>query len=202
MPKLTKKNSSETLSIGIWHIVETKDELLRMVTNNGFDIKKIIETKSETRLKQWLAIRLLLHDFYPNVLIDYNQFGKPYLSNGTELSISHAGDYAVIALNSEKKCGIDIEKISAKVERIKNKFLNSTELETTTSLEALTIFWCAKEALYKLYGEKEIIFNEQLFITEEIKPYRLKGRIKTTKNEEYYDLEVEKIDDYILVYTI
>lgn len=201
MPKLQKKKYSEQLQVAIWHISETVGELLKLFVNKGFDAKKIIETKSETRLKQWLAVRLLLHDFYPNEMINYNEFGKPFLTNGVEISISHAGEYAVIAFNTEKKCGIDIEKISNKVEKIKYKFLNINELNLINSLEDLTLFWCAKEALYKLYGEKELIFNEQLLL-EIASANVLKGTIKVEEKMEHHQLVSEKIDDYLLVYTI
>lgn len=202
MPILHKKDINNSLSIGIWHIVEAKEELLNSFVNKGFNAKNTIISKNELRLKQWLAVRLLLHEFYPNVEISYNEFGKPFLSNKVEISISHAGDYVVIALNTSKKCGIDIEKISSKVDRIKHKFLNAKELEIAKTLEELTLFWCAKEALYKLYGEKELIFNEQLFVSYQNKPNIVQGRIKTGSNDEQHDLMTEKIEDYFLVYTI
>jgi phosphopantetheinyl transferase len=202
MPILHKKDINNSLSIGIWHIVETKEELLNSFVNKGFNAKNTIISKNELRLKQWLAVRLLLHEFYPNVEISYNKFGKPFLSNKVEISISHTGNYAVLALNTSKKCGIDIEKISAKVERIKHKFLNVQELEIAKTLEELTLFWCAKEALYKLYGDKELIFNEQLFVSYKNEPKTIKGRIKTSATDEQHEMIAEKIDDYLLVYTI
>lgn len=202
MPILNQKNITNSLSVGVWHITETKDELLESFINKGFDVKTIVETKSESRIKQWLAVRLLLNQSYPNVVIEYDIFGKPFLANGVYLSISHAGDYAVIALNTTKKCGIDIEQISTKVDRIKHKFLSVDELTKVETLEELTQFWCAKEALYKLYGEKELIFNEQLFVANKNKPNTLSGRIKVNGYEEEHELVAEKIDDYLLVYTI
>jgi phosphopantetheinyl transferase len=202
MPVLHKKDINNSLSIGIWHIVESKEKLLEAYADRGFDETKVIDTKSETRLKQWLAIRLLLHEFYPNAMINYNEFGKPFLLNKVEISISHTGNYAVLALNTSKKCGIDIEKISSKVERIKHKFLNVQELEIAKTLEELTLFWCAKEALYKLYGDKELIFNEQLFVSYKNEPKTIKGRIKTSATDEQHEMIAEKIDDYLLVYTI
>jgi len=201
MPKLQKKNYSVHHQIGIWHILESSSELIKLLKNKEFNTQDVLETKSETRLKQWLAVRLLLLEFYPNEMINYNEFGKPFLANGVEISISHAGDYAAIAFNTEKKCGIDIEKISTKVEKIKHKFLNENELTLADSLEKLTAFWCAKEALYKLYGEKELIFNEQLLL-EPLAENQLNGTIKIGEKQEQHQLVIEKIDDYLLVYTI
>lgn len=202
MPLLNKKNITDSLTVGIWHISESQAELKNNYINKGFDEIDIVETKSESRLKQWLSVRLLLNEIYSDASITYDKFGKPMLSNGVEISISHAGDYAVIALNTTKKCGIDIEQISSKVERIKHKFLSQHELEKVISLEELTLFWCAKEALYKLYGKKELIFNEQLFVDVKNKPNNLLGRIKIGENEYVHELVAEKIDDYLLVYTI
>src|SRR5690606_36591656 len=96
--------------------------------------------------------------------ISYDENGKPYLNNGLAFSISHSGIYAAIIIN-KTGCGIDIEKISPKVERIKHKFLNDTDLELIDSLDdyplkILTMYWCAKEALYKLYGNKKLIFKD------------------------------------------
>lgn len=202
MPLLNKKNITDSLTVGIWHITESQIELRNMYIKDGFDVADIIESKNESRIKQWLCVRLLLSEFYPDTSISYNIYGKPLLTNGVEISISHAGEYAVIALNTTKKCGVDIEKITSKVERIKHKFLSIAELEKITSLEELTLFWCAKEALYKLYGEKELIFNEQLFVEFNTKPNNLLGRIKIGENEDVHELVAEKIEDYLLVYTI
>lgn len=201
MPILQKKNYSVHQQIGVWHILESIDDLINLLKIKGFDVNNLLETKNELRLKQWLAVRLLLLEFYPNETIHYNKFGKPFLVNGVEISVSHANEYAAITLNTEKKCGIDIEKISAKVEKIKHKFLNEKELALANSLEKLTAFWCAKEALYKLYGEKELIFNEQLLL-EPLNESLIKGTIKHGDKAEEHNLVVEKIDDFLLVYTI
>lgn len=202
MPTLNIKNITNSLTVGIWQITEAYEELLEKYIGAGFDANELVDSKNDTRIKQWLAVRLLLAEVYPNVEIKYNSFGKPYLTNGIYLSVSHAGEYAVIALNNKKECGVDIEQISKKVERIKNKFLSADELANTNDLEELTKFWCAKEALYKLYGKKELVFNQQLMVWYKNKPNALSGRIITDEYQEEHDLMAEKIADYLLVYTI
>ncbi len=206
MPKVQEKNIYPYYKIGVWHITESSNELINMLKINNINVGKMIDTKSEIRLKQWLAIRLLLNNFYPNTTIEYDKHGKPILSNGVEISISHAGVFAVIALNEKGKCGIDIEQCAEKVDRIKHKFLNQQELDfvetSINKINQLTTFWCAKEALYKMYGEKELIFNEQLFVETSMEKDTLKGTIKVGNKLTNHLLKVEKIDHYYLVYTM
>ncbi|MCC7331822.1 MAG: 4'-phosphopantetheinyl transferase superfamily protein [Flavobacteriales bacterium] len=201
MPIVQKKNINENIRLGIWCINESTEELIMLLNNNSLELEVKSKTSNEIRIKQWLSVRLLLKEFYPELEIFYTEYGKPYLKNGTEISISHSGKYVVLLLNTQKSCGVDIEQISEKVNKIKFKFLNNKELNMANSIEKLTIFWCLKEALYKLYGKKELIFKEQLLV-ESITDSIYKGTIKFNNTEEIHELRVEKIEDFILVYTI
>jgi len=63
--------------------------------------------------------------------------------------------------------------------------------------------WCAKEALYKYYGKKEVIFDEHLLL--QLNPTNLsclKGEIAIGDFHQHLDLATEKIDDFMLVYTL
>ncbi|PJB13998.1 MAG: hypothetical protein CO118_10890 [Flavobacteriales bacterium CG_4_9_14_3_um_filter_32_8] len=203
MPIYEIKNTSIPTKIGVWKITETTEELIESLENKGFDTTNLLETKNQQRLKQWLATRLLLIEFFENVTIIYDDFGKPHLDNNWFISISHSNEFVAISLNKEKSCGIDIEKISNKVERIKHKFLNPSDLKTVTSLSDLTIYWAAKEALYKYYGQKEVLFIEHLFIENFSKNSNsFKGKIKMSNFKLELNMSWEKIDEYILVYTL
>jgi len=205
MPIHQLKNISEHGKVGVWNISETKEKLIELLAVKGFNIDSIPTYKNESHLKQWLAVRLLCYAFLDDFEISYNENGKPYLNSGIELSVSHSGNYAAIIINNTK-CGIDIEKISPKVERIKHKFLNESELKLINSsnnqLETLTIYWSAKEALYKLYGDKELIFKDQLLINSTSDKNLLEGIIKTESVYQSYNMEVDFFSDYVLVYTI
>lgn len=203
MPVYHIKNVSETIKVGVWKITETEEELLENLIEKGFDKKTVYQTKNQQRLKQWLTTRLLLSEFFDNVTINYDDLGKPHLNNGWHISISHSNEFVAINLNKDIHCGIDIEKITPKVERIKHKFLNSTDLQNVTALDQLTLYWGAKEALYKYFGKKEVLFIENLFIHDlSERSSSFLGSIKLTDFHKELSMTWEKIEDYILVYTL
>lgn len=203
MPIYQINNVSETVKVGVWKITETEKKLLNTLTNKGFDQSTIYETKNKQRLKQWLATRILLSHFFDNTTILYDNLGKPHLDNGWHISISHSNEFVAINLNKKCDCGIDIEKITPKVERINHKFLNPLDLQTITSLEHLTLYWGAKESLYKYYGKKEVLFIENLFIhnfSENENTFN--GEIKMPDFQKKIPMAWENIEGFMLVYTV
>jgi len=203
MPVYQINNVSETIKVGVWKITETEDELSNTFIDKGFEKKSTYQTKNKQRLKQWLATRILLREFFDKANIVYDDLGKPHVDNDWNISISHSNEFVAIVLNNNSHCGIDIEKISPKVERIKNKFLNPLDLEKITSLEHLTVYWGAKEALYKYYGKKEVLFIENLFITNfSTDKNDFSGSIELQNYSKELPMKWEKIEDFILVYTL
>jgi len=202
MPLYQIKKVSKTISIGIWKVTESIDELTLALQDKQFDLSTLPKVKNEQRLKEWLATRLLIHYFYPSYIIQYDEFGKPYLNNQHSISISHTTKYVAVLINKKAHCGIDIEKISSKITRIKHKFLNENDLLQYTSEKELTTLWSAKEALYKYYGKKEILFIEHLFIHNyNSSQNNFKGSIEINNQSISVKLQYEEIEGYILVYT-
>jgi 4'-phosphopantetheinyl transferase len=203
MPVYQIKNVSESIKVGVWKITETQENLLKTLINKGFDESTIYQTKNKQRLKQWLATRLLLTSFFENSSIIYDELGKPHLDNNWFISISHSNEFVAIILNKDNHCGIDIEKVSEKVGRIKHKFLNPTDLQNIISNEHLTLYWGAKEALYKYYGKKEVLFIENLFLEEFSENNNsFNGKIELPDFKITLPMSWEKIEDYVLVYTV
>jgi 4'-phosphopantetheinyl transferase len=203
MPVYQTKNISASIILGVWKITEQKEELLNQLLKIGFDKSTIYQKKNEQRLMQWLATRLLLSVFFKNATIIYDDLGKPHLDNDWKISISHSNEFVAIILNKTDDCGIDIEKISNKVTKIKHKFLNPSDLKTVITNKHLTLYWGAKEALYKCYGKKEVLFIENLFIedfSENSKSFN--GRIDMPELKKTLPMEYEIIEDYILTYTL
>ncbi len=203
MPIYQINNVSETIKVGVWKITESEEVLLELLIKTGFKQQDIYQTKNKQRLKQWIATRLLLHSQYNTTEIIYDDLGKPFLINGWNISISHSNDFAAIIINKTAYCGIDIEKITPKIERIKHKFLSPSDLKKISTLEHLLLYWGAKEALYKLYGKKEVLFIENLFIKEFKKGNNIfLGEIKMPDYQKEITMTWEKIEDFILVYTL
>jgi 4'-phosphopantetheinyl transferase len=135
--------------------------------------------------------------------LNYTSENKPFLNNSTEhISITHSHDKLAIILNKKEPTGIDIELIRDKVKNIQHKFLNESEQHfANNDIDKLLTFWAAKEALYKVYGLKEVDFRLHLFI-EDFEGAELNGRIEIKDLEKKYLLISETIEDYKMVYIL
>ena len=87
--------------------------------------------------------------------------GKPRLSTGEwQFSISHAGEYVVVAITSQSRVGIDIEPIDASlcVSDLINLVLTKEEQDVfytcpiEQSVQVFLRYWTRKEALLKCLG--------------------------------------------------
>ena len=119
---------------------------------------------------QHLAGRYLLQELYPDFpyhLIEIADTRKPFLPDEKyHFSISHCGDYAAVIISEVARVGIDIELVTPKIERIKHKFLNATEvlLIEKNNLQQLTLLWNCKEAVFKWYGNGGVDFKKDILI--------------------------------------
>lgn len=152
------------------------------------------------------TVFLLEKLFNKVVELSYNTEGKPEIQKeNCHISISHSHDKLVIMCNQQSPTGVDIELIRDKVLKIKDKFLSSIELkEAADNVDKLIIYWAAKEALYKLYSLKEVEFIKHLYV----QPFELKtegllvGEIRLESFNKKLSLHYEKLEDYMLVYSI
>ena len=157
---------NEFAKIAIWQIAEEKKFFLEKVPLQR-------EITHPHKQLQHLAGMYLLQYLYPDFpyhLIEIADTRKPFLQNEEyHFSISHSGDYAAVIISKYNRVGIDIELISAKAERIKNKFLNVEELEMVSSewplvtqRSLLTLLWSCKEAIFKWAGSNDVDFRKDI----------------------------------------
>ena len=176
-------------TVAIWEDSESLEELINL--NPQVSTKHLNSSK---RKKEYLSIRLLLQTILPNSQISYNKYGGPELKN-KNISISHSKGLSAIII-SDKKVGVDIEKISNQTLRLSNKFINSGRHEPLTK-EKTTLIWCCKEAIYKLHVNKKINFKDILienFCTKN------RGKIKAKFNNNTHTLAYKRINNHFLVY--
>jgi phosphopantetheinyl transferase (holo-ACP synthase) len=198
--------------VGIWKIEETAEELSVRARLSSAEEAQFTSFRSETRKKQWLSYRILLNEMLPGnpPFLQYDEFGKPVLKeSGLFLSISHSGDYAAVIISKIHPVGIDIERITDRIERIRSKFLVPEEeqrLGEVNRLEKLYVAWGAKESLYKIYGRPEVELQRDIFIESFTYLCTGKGqccgRMKTPEGDELYTVFYERIDGYMLVYAL
>lgn len=90
-----------------------------------------------------------------NEQVLYNETGKPFLKNSAQkISISHSEQYAAVFLASVS-CGVDVERISKRTLSVAGKYLGDSERRLIGNEMPEfyhTLFWSAKESLYKLTG--------------------------------------------------
>jgi len=101
---------------------------------------------------------------YSGLSIVPDENGRPFLAaaqkNQTlpDISISHSGDLAAAMAVSKGLCGIDIQEVTDRVVKVRNRFCSSGEEHILQSFfktphagqsSALTKLWAAKEALRK-----------------------------------------------------
>jgi phosphopantetheinyl transferase len=210
MPLLYKKDIAAGQSLGLWQIAESSEDLLQLLGAQPAGFERYLQLSHESRRQQWLAARVLLQELTGSkeACIDYDRYNKPFV-NGKQVRISISHSYGMVAVVADEmnETGIDIELIKPKIERIAGKFMSDEEMSSLDKLhhiEALYVHWCAKEALYKLYGKKELIFKENLhvhpFAYEE--KGEIKGSIVCDDHEGDYRLRYEKTGDHMLVYVL
>ena len=168
------------------------------------DIKSI---RNDLFRQQKMAGRLLLNMLLgsPGEL-EYNEHGKPVLkSHAFDISFTHSKNKVGIMLSSQT-AGIDIQDSIPRIRRIVHKYMNEPELgslnENTYEPHA-TVYWSAKEALYKAYGERQLIFTENIII----QPFRFNaeggsftGSISLPGSKRDFVLNYTWLDEFALVY--
>jgi phosphopantetheinyl transferase len=170
MPLFYQHNINASTRLAVWHITEDEDFFMEKVV-----IKKEI-THPHKRL-QHLAGRYLLGLLFPDFplhLIEIAESRKPLLTDGRfHFSISHCGTYAGVIVSENRTVGIDVELVTPRIELVKNKFLNESEMALAESFEAglsmtryqlLTLFWSSKEAIFKWYGKGKVDFKKNMII--------------------------------------
>ena len=185
-----------------------ENEFLNLINQlSPEEVNDISNFKNENFRRQKMAGRVLLNSILGEAgKIEYNEHGKPLLkSHPFDISFSHAKDKVAVML-SKKTAGIDIQDITPRIRKIVHKYMNQPELdslkEETYDTHA-TLYWCAKEALYKAYGERQLIFTDNIIV--EPFPFipvsgTFNGSIVLNNSKKDFALKYEIIGIFALVY--
>lgn len=170
MPLVYQQNINPFTKLGVWHITEPEFFFIK-------DVPLQREITHPNKRLQHLAGRYLLKELYPGFpyeLIKIADTRKPFLEDEAyHFSISHCGHYAAVIVSTHYRTGVDIELVTAKVQKVIHKFLSPGEQQMIAELNNssnvppntfLTAAWSIKESLFKWYGDGEIDFIEHLHI--------------------------------------
>ncbi len=155
--------------VGVWKITESEAELRTMTSIPSDELEEISYIKNESLRKQRLAVRALLDAMFDEkVYLSHHDNGKPYIENNAiNISITHTDQYVAVILNDEDEVGIDCESLNRDFSAVEKKALSEEEigdLEDDQKNEQLAIYWCAKEAIFKLTSQYDVDFAEQIQI--------------------------------------
>ncbi len=210
MPIVWSKNLAEKGKIAIWEISESVEALYSMLQLDEKE-QQHFHALSKARQKQWLGSRVLLRTLlqteqYIELTIDEHR--KPFLNNlPFEIAISHANHLAAVIIYEGKKVGVDIEKISERILKIKNKFLSPEELKfiaSSNELEQLHVCWGAKESLFKLYGKGSLPFIDGIKIAafEYDTTGEVAASIAIPAYHANFNVQYLKYEDFMLTWVI
>ena len=193
--------------VGVWKITESEAELRTMTSIPSDELEEISYIKNESLRKQRLAVRALLDAMFDEkVYLSHHDNGKPYIENNAiNISITHTDQYVAVILNDEDEVGIDCESLNRDFSAVEKKALSEEEignLEDEQKNEQLAIYWCAKEAIFKLTSPYDVDFAEQIQIDGF--RYRDEGELSATfTDKDGYEQELNlyyfTFDRHVLV---
>ena len=193
---------------GLFSITETEEELRANLDLSTEEQAQLAATKGLGHRREFLAARRLLHQMSGRVKrgeLYKDAAGKPHLRDSHfHISLSHTVNYAA-AIAHPNPCGIDVQRIVPKIERLAPKFVSPAEnvqLKETNKLVQLHLIWSAKEALYKAYGRRELDFKEHLYIDFQDYNFSKTTAVATLQKgdvEMLFQLDYRVYEDIVLV---
>ncbi|TWR30456.1 4'-phosphopantetheinyl transferase superfamily protein [Mucilaginibacter pallidiroseus] len=204
-----RQQVDDDTEFALWRIEESADDLYKQLQLDEAEKAFARQLSEGKRYLHWLGTRVLLRKMlgteeYIDCKVDAH--GKPYLvSLPYHISLSHSFDYAAVMISKSRPVGIDIEQVKQKVERIANKFMRPEELAFINprhKINQLYVCWCAKEAIYKCYGQKEVSFADNIHL----KPFDFEGhgfldaRLHKGNTDINYEVSYLQYEDYMIGY--
>ena len=198
------------VSLGLWQMDESPEQLFDLYPHllpyrSSLDNKY----KNDGRKLEFLAIRALMYEMLrvngasKGLLshagdFTHNGQGKP-LFRVYHVSISHTKGYAALILSKKSEVAVDIEYMSDRVERIASKFLRKDE--RADSLDAKLVHWCAKETVFKLFSEENLLFEDM-----RVKPFDTMADwacdVENLKSGKTARVDFELAMDFVLTYSM
>jgi phosphopantetheinyl transferase len=190
----------------LWRI--TEDEASLSDTISRWEQLSPTITNPNKRL-EWLVGRVLVKHLLLSMGLTFqgitkDQFGKPFpVGYDFNLSLSHSYPYVAAIVDKVESVGIDLEQPKEKLLRIAPRIFSPVELsDAGTDITKNCVYWCAKETLVKIHGQKNLVFAENLII----QPFSLKaegdirGKIIVADRERVLPLHYIVYPNFVVVF--
>lgn len=201
MPLKSVENIAPDVYLGMWNITESIDGFLLCCGNAAVLETLIAGYTSEQRRREVLAVRMLLDEMIgTDVALRHEESGRPILSNGMNVGISHTKGFASVIVSPGRKVAVDVEYMSERVRKVAAKMLRTDESADT--LLGLLLHWCAKETLYKLYSDERLALKDMQVLSVEGDNTRGIVKAKNVKRSETLDVFYRVFDNKVLTYAI
>lgn len=169
----------------LWRVAESADWYLDQLSLSANMWREYQAISAPNVQLQWLASRFALQQVAKRRELEVvkDKHGKPFLVQDERfISLSHCQGYAA-AIAATQPVGVDVEIVSNRVQRIKDRFLTADEQSILGTEDAgLMLGWSAKEAVYKLHGARGLVFKEHMLIEAHL-PERQALSLRLTSNE-------------------
>jgi len=205
--KIEKIDSSSALAV---KIIEEQDQ-------DSLDFLSFREKLSFTNIshpekrREWATARLAIAEALKELQLPYPGFfkdehGKSQSMNGQGfVSLTHTPGFAGAIFHRELPVGIDMDLIREKILNIGFRFLDPSELDFLEKDPIhYTMAWSAKESIFKCQGKRGVSFRDNILLEPfGISDAVIKGKIRGTDfADHHYRVEVRKLENVILTYTI
>ncbi|QEE48389.1 4'-phosphopantetheinyl transferase superfamily protein [Flavobacterium alkalisoli] len=208
MPLYKSYKIAHDTKLLVWKITESLEELSEGTVLKNVCEQRLMGMKSEQHRKGFMSVRKLLAEAgYSDLDLFYTEDGKPHLTDGKNISITHSYSFSAIII-SNRSIGIDMEIRREKVIRIADKFVEKEfgyldQDNTEDYVRRLIVIWGVKEALYKMFSRQGLSFKQNIDV-DSFKMEDLKGTATVHFEEINSNLPFyfEEIEDFTLVYSI
>ena len=127
------------------------------------DVASAMRFQNEKRRREHLAWRRIVRrELGLKVHIDYNDVGAPIVDTADRwISVAHGGESVAVAI-ADRPVGVDIESLSRDFDRVALRYMTDAEIALSEDRRWACFVWCAKEAMYKLYGRRGVELRGEL----------------------------------------
>ena len=214
MPLHSIQPLSDCAALGLWHLTEEPSALLPLLPYAAeYETRQPPITHAQRRA-EWLAGRVLAHTMLQTLPdatdgpIGNDANGRPYFLHQAELalSLSHSGAWVAAVVSTRGRVGTDVECIREKAQKLAPRFLAESErADAGDDAAKFSLYWSAKETLYKLHSRRGLVFREQLLLD----PFRLRkagvltGHLLVENFRSQHQIHYQRLSsDYVLTYCL
>lgn len=194
MPLMKIDSVGDGILVGLWRMTENPESVLVQYPHLAV---VVADLHSELRRQERLCVHALVYAMTGrcDLLVGHDAEGTPFLP-GYAVSISHTRGFCAVILAQGRllPLGIDIEYLSRRVEKVKDRFVRKDE--RAEGLMELLVNWCAKEAAYKFFSGQDLHYDE-MFVEQHASEGVTAVNLKTGKE---VTVCCEITSEYVLTY--